>query len=179
MGRIALTISKTALRTGSRFCAALSIALISASSAVASGGAGGGGPGGGGGATAGPVPQIAGDYAGTITLGAPVMIEQMQLMLTEDAAGNLSGQVCFIQVSISPNPICNPLVAGKASPSSNFPFGVFQFRTPEGQYNGIVQGPITCADGTQGAWLSGSLPSRGTVASFGVTTCAEGAHPFG
>ncbi|HEX3950055.1 MAG TPA: hypothetical protein VHW95_09420 [Steroidobacteraceae bacterium] len=125
------------------------------------------------------MPQIAGDYAGTITLGVPVITEQMQLMLTEDAAGNLSGQVCFIQVSISTSAICNPLVAGRASPSSNFPFGVFQFRTAEGQYNGIVQGPITCADGTQGAWLSGSLPSRGTVASFGVTTCAEGAHPFG
>jgi hypothetical protein len=175
-----LIISKTALLAGSTFCAALSIALISTSSVMASGGAGGGGPGGGGGGVvAGPVPPIAGDYAGTIMLGAPIILEQMQLMLTEDAAGNLSGQVCFIQVSLSPNPICNPLVTGKASPSVNFPFGVFQFRTAEGQYNGIVQGPITCADGTQGAWLSGSLPSRGTIASFGVTTCAEGAHPFG
>lgn len=174
-----------ALRTGSVFCAALSIALISAGAAVASGGAGGGGPGGGGpgggggGAVAGPEPQIAGDYAGTIMLGAPVILEQMQLTLTEDAAGNLGGQVCFIQVSLSPNPICNPLVVGKASPSNSFPFGVFQFRTAEGQYNGIVQGPVMCADGTQGAWLSGSLPSRGTIASFGVTTCPEGAHPFG
>ena len=94
MGRITLIISKTALRTGSMFCAALSIALISVGSAVASGGAGGGGPGGGGGGVvAGPVPAIAGDYAGTIMLGAPVILEQMQLTLTEDAAGNLSGQV--------------------------------------------------------------------------------------
>jgi hypothetical protein len=125
------------------------------------------------------VPQIAGDYAGIIALGAPVIMEQMQLMLAEDAAGNLSGQVCFIQVSVSPNPICDPLVAGKVSPSANFPFGVFQFRTAEGQYNGIVQGPMTCVDGTLGVWLSGSLPSRGTIASFSVTTCPEGAHPFG
>ena len=39
----------------------------------------------------------------------PVIMEQMQLMLTEDAAGTLSGQVCFIQVSISPNRYVPPL----------------------------------------------------------------------
>jgi hypothetical protein len=126
-------------------------------------GGGGGGNGGGGGASqTGPITQIGGDYSGTVAAGAPVILVLAHMSLTEDLAGNLSGAIC-IQA-------CSTL-SGKASASPFFPFGVFQFKSGDGQFSGIVEGPVTCSDGTTGMWIAGSLLNRGETSTFSFTTC--------
>ena len=151
--------------------------LVCAGSAIAAqngggknGGGGGGNPGGGGGGAVQPsptspasIPQLAGDYSGTVVSGAPVIPILSTMSLTKDAAGNLSGTVCTQE--------CTPLISGTATASPFFPFGVFQFKAGDNQFSGIVEGPVACTDGTTGLWVAGSFQNRGETSTFSFTTC--------
>jgi len=97
--------------------------------------------------------------------GAPVIPILSTLSLTEDAAGNLSGAVCTQE--------CTPLISGKATANPFFPFGVFQFKAGDDQFAGIVEGPVTCTDGTNGLWVAGSFQNRGETSTFSFTTCTQ------
>jgi hypothetical protein len=124
---------------------------------------GGGGGNGGGGVQAGPIPQIAGEYNGEVVAGKPVIPILSTLSLTEDQAGNLSGIICMQE--------CMPLISGTATASPFFPFGVFQFKAGDDQINGIVEGPVTCSDGSTGLWIAGGFQNRGETSTFSFTTC--------
>jgi hypothetical protein len=126
-------------------------------------GRGGGGNVGGGGAQTGPMPQIAGEYSGTVVAGKPVIPILSNLSLTEDQAGNLSGTICMQE--------CMPLISGSATASPFFPFGVFQFKAGDDQFSGIVEGPVTCGNGTTAMWIAGSFLNRGETSTFSFTTC--------
>jgi hypothetical protein len=154
---------KTALRSTCTFCAAFLIAGLACASGGAGGGGGNGG-GGGGGVVPQPAPMlpIGGTYTGTVASGAPVIQLSANMSLTEDSAGNLSGTLCIQE--------CTAL-AGKASTSPFFPFGIFQFRAGDNQISGIVEGPVTCGDGSAGMWIAGSFANRGATSSFSLTTC--------
>jgi hypothetical protein len=124
---------------------------------------GGGGGGNGGGAQTGPIPQIAGEYSGEVVAGKPVIPILSTLSLTEDQAGNLSGEICMQE--------CMPLISGTATASPFFPFGVFQFKAGDDQISGIVQGTVVCSDGTTGMWIAGGFQNRGETSTFSFTTC--------
>ena len=142
---------------------ALPLLLLCTSSAMAAKN-GGGGKQSGGGTPPGPIPQIAGEYSGEVVSGAPVAPFVANMSLMEDAAGNLSGTLC-IQA-------CSSL-SGTTSASPFFPFGVFQFRAGDQQMSGIVEGPVTCSDGSPGMWLAGSFVNRGETSTFSLTTCSQ------
>lgn len=118
--------------------------------------------GGGGGSPTHPLTPITGTYTGTAASGAPVQQLAVNLVLNEDPAGNLSGLIC-IQA-------CSALT-GRASASPFFPFGVFQFRAGDNQFNGIVEGPVACTNGITGMWIDGSFQNRGRPSTFTFTTC--------
>jgi hypothetical protein len=126
------------------------------------GGSGGGNVGGGGGAQIGPIPQIAGEYSGEMVAGKPVIPILSTLSLTEDQAGNLSGTICMQECM---------LISGSATASPFFPFGVFQFKAGDDQISGIVEGAVTCSDGTTGTWIAGGFQNRGETSTFSFTTC--------
>jgi hypothetical protein len=140
----------------------LSLSCVGSAIAAQNGGGGSGKGGGGGAKQTGPITQIGGIYDGTVVAGWPVIPIQAHMSLTEDSAGNLSGEIC-IQA-------CSTL-SGKASASPFFPFGVFQFKAGDGQFSGIVEGPVTCNDGTTGMWIAGSILNRGETSTFSFTTC--------
>jgi hypothetical protein len=135
----------------------MSLLLLCTSSAIAAKNGGGGGTG-----QTGPIPQIAGDYSGTVVAGAPVAPFLANMSLIEDAAGNLSGTICIQECSV---------LSGKASASPSFPFGVFQFRAGDNQFSGIVEGQETCSNGTTGTWVAGSFQNHGETSTFSFTTC--------
>lgn len=139
----------------------LSLLLLGTNSAIASQN-GSGKQAGGGGTQPGPIPQIAGDYTGTVAAGAPVTSFLANMSLTEDAAGNLSGTLCIQE--------CTSLL-GKTSASPFFPFGVFQFKAGDQQISGIVEGPVTCSDGAPAMWVAGSFQNHGATSTFSFTTC--------
>jgi hypothetical protein len=118
--------------------------------------------GGGGGTQVGPIPQIAGEYSGSVVAGAPVTTFLANMTLNEDAAGNLSGTLCIEECST---------LSGKASASPFFPSGVFQFRAGDQQISGIVEGTVACQNGTLGMWLAGSFQNHGETSTFSLTTC--------
>jgi hypothetical protein len=144
-----------------------SLALLCAASPIAiaqSGSGKNGGGGGGGGTQSFPLTHIGGNYSGTVASGAPVISLRATMSLTEDLVGNLSGTICIQE--------CNTL-SGKASASPFFPYGVFQFKAGDDQFSGIVEGPVTCGDGTTGMWIAGSFQNRGATSTFSVTTCQQ------
>jgi hypothetical protein len=144
-------------------CTGAAIAAQNGGGKPTGGGSGGNAGGGRGAVPSGPIPQIAGEYSGTAVLGAPVIPVLSTMSLTEDAAGNLSGVVCIQE--------CTPLMSGKASGSPFFSFGVFQFKAGDDQFSGIVEGTVTCIDGTTGLWVAGSFQNRGETSTFSFTTC--------
>jgi hypothetical protein len=152
---------------------AVCLSLVCAGPAIASqngggkqnGGGGNAGGGGGGAVPPAPIPQIAGNYAGSVVSGAPVIEILSTMSLIEDAAGNLSGTVC--------TQACTPLISGKATASPFFPFGVFQFKAGDDQFSGIVEGTVTCTDGTSALWVAGSFQNRGETSTFSFTSCKQ------
>jgi hypothetical protein len=145
-----------------QLCAGFSISAQSGNGKQ-NGGGGGGNGGGGGGALTGPIPQIAGEYSGEVVAGKPVFPILSSLSLAEDQSGNLSGTICMQE--------CMPLISGTTTASPFFPFGVFQFKAGDDQISGIVQGPVTCSDGTTGMWIAGGFQNRGETSTFSFTTC--------
>jgi hypothetical protein len=146
-------------------CSGFTIGAQNGSGKQNGGGGGGGNAGGGGGGStqAGPIPQIAGEYTGTVVAGKPVFPILSSMSLIEDQAGNLSGVICM--------QACMPLISGTATASPFFPFGVFQFTAGDDQFSGIVEGTVACTGGTRALWIAGSFQNRGETSTFSFTTC--------
>jgi hypothetical protein len=53
---------------------------------------------------------------------------------------------------------CTPSISGTTTASPFFPSDFLQFKAGDDQYSGIVEGPVTCTDGTTALWVARKLP---------------------
>ena len=141
---------KTTLRAATALGAALSMALVSAGLVFAAGG------GGGGGGTL-PGPTIAGTWNGEISFPAPPQLIVASMTLAQDAAGNLTGQLC--------TQFCAPATGRILSDGS------FEIRGEGYDMKGGIFATATCTSGRIVNWISGGVQQRGGTGSFSFTQC--------
>ena len=134
----------------------LALLVASAGLAVAAGGGGGGG----GGTMA--VPSIAGTWNGIIVNPAPVVSSQATLTVQQDAAGNLSAELCS---SVTGQPSCGPMTGQMRTN------GQFELRGENFLMTGMISGTVACADGSLGEMISGATQAHGSTGSFGFNNC--------
>jgi hypothetical protein len=130
----------------------MAISAVVASAVVAL--AAGGGGGGGGTVT---LPQLGGNWTGQISFPAPPSLTQAILTLNQDAAGNLTGQLC--------TQFCAP-ATGRLNTD-----GSFEVRGENYDMKGRIVGTATCADGTVTSWISGGVQERGSTGAFSFLKC--------
>ena len=137
------------------------IAIVAALAAIAAlgGKAMASGPGGGGGGIAAAPLNIAGTWRGEISLPNPSQLLQGVLTLSEDAAGNIAGQLSF-----GPS-FAVDFVSGTAKADS------YQLKVEGALLTGSGIGSITCLDGSAGAVLAGSVQERGATSFFSFNNC--------
>jgi hypothetical protein len=141
---------RTTLRAATALGTALSMVLVSAGLVFAAG------PGGGGGGTL-PGPTIAGTWNGEISFPAPPQLILATMTLAQDAAGNLTGQLC--------TQFCAPATGRILSDGS------FEIRGEGYDMKGGIFATATCSSGKVVNWISGGVQQRGGTGSFSFTQC--------